>query len=200
MESLGDQSKSRLFKVEDRTIYVLPQSSALSAAPLIKPGDVIDKKYKILALLGEGGMGAVYQAHHLMLDKDVALKTFRAGELSTEACLRFQREAQAIARLSHKNIIQVFDFGQWEEGLPYYTMEYLRGQSLAEKLECGGLDSSLVLRLFVQACEGLSVCHGKGIIHRDIKPSNIFIESSQAGTDLVKLVDFGIASLTGGFL
>jgi tRNA A-37 threonylcarbamoyl transferase component Bud32/Leucine-rich repeat (LRR) protein len=158
----------------------------------------IDQKYKILCLLGEGGMGAVYKAHHLMLNKDVALKTFRSPNLTDDSWRRFQREAQAIARLSHINIVQVFDFGVSEDNVPYYTMECLRGESLAERLEKRGpLSLEQTILIFRQVCSGLSLAHSKGIIHRDLKPGNIFLvnDTPAAGADLVKIVDFGLAGL-----
>jgi serine/threonine protein kinase len=162
-------------------------------------GVIIDQKYKVICLLGEGGMGAVYKAHHLLLNKEVALKTFRSPNLSDESWKRFQREAQAIARLSHINIVQVFDFGVAEDNVPYYTMECLSGQSLADRLKAGGqLPLEQAIRLFLQVCQGLALAHSKGIIHRDLKPANIFLasESTAAGqVDIVKIVDFGIAGL-----
>jgi serine/threonine protein kinase len=161
--------------------------------------EIIDQKYKIISLLGEGGMGAVYKAHHLMLNKDVALKTFRSPNLTDDSWKRFQREAQAIARLSHINIVQVFDFGVGEDNVPYYTMECLSGESLEDRLAAGGpLPLDLTIKIFLQVCQGLSAAHNKGIIHRDLKPANIFLASgASAGgkSDLVKIVDFGIAGL-----
>jgi serine/threonine-protein kinase len=160
---------------------------------------VIDNKYKILSLLGEGGMGAVYKAHHLMLNKDVALKTFLSPNLTGDSWQRFQREAKAIASLSHNNIVQVFDFGVGDNNVPYYTMEYLRGESLAERLSrVGPLPLDQTVQLFLQVCQAMSAAHNKGIIHRDLKPANIFLSKEEAATgksDLVKIVDFGIASL-----
>jgi len=160
---------------------------------------VIDSKYKIVALIGEGGMGAVYKAHHLLLQKDVALKTFRTRNLSTEVWQRFQREAQSIARLKHKNIVQVFDFGVTDEKVPYYTMPLLIGESLAQRLErVGHLSVIESLEIFLQVADALDHAHSHNIVHRDIKPGNIFLEQVGAKTSLpskVKLVDFGIAKL-----
>jgi serine/threonine protein kinase len=162
-------------------------------------GAIIDQKYKIITLLGEGGMGAVYKAQHLLLDKEVALKTFRSPNLTADSWNRFQREAQAIARFNHVNIVHVFDFGVGEDNVPYYTMECLSGESLADRLAARGpLPLNQTIGLFQQVCQGLSMAHSKGIIHRDLKPANIFLvnDSSAAGkTDQVKIVDFGIAGL-----
>lgn len=163
-------------------------------------GQIIDQKYKVLALLGRGGMGAVYLAHHLRLNKDVALKTFVSTSLSEDIRQRFKREAQAIAKLQHQNIVQVFDFGIADGGLPYYTMEHLDGESVAERIERKGqLELGEALYIFSQLCQGLQLCHRNGVIHRDIKPANIFLELQSSTNDAVsavKLVDFGIAALT----
>lgn len=162
-------------------------------------GSIIDQKYQVLGPLGEGGMGAVYKARHLMLDKVVALKTFRKTKLSADDLLRFQREAQVIARVNHKNIVQVFDFGLSCEGIPYYTMEYLLGRSLEDRIKCRGpMEVAAASELFVQICSGLRAAHSKGIIHKDLKPANLFIEMSlclEGIVETAKIVDFGIASL-----
>jgi serine/threonine protein kinase len=143
-------------------------------------------------------MGSIYLAKHIMLDKTVALKTFKSYNLSQEAKLRFQREAQAIAKLNNPNIVQVFDFGYVNEQLPYYTMEVLTGQSLGEKLNnCQYLEIAEAIDVFVEVCRGLLAAHNKGIVHRDLKPDNIFLESEVIGNAFsnVKIVDFGIAAL-----
>lgn len=197
---MNDQSKSRLFTVKEGTLISAVEPSSANAQQYFQPGSVIDKKYEILGLLGEGGMGAVYKVRHLMLNKNVALKTFRSANLTTETCIRFQREAQSIAKLNHENIIQIFDYGLSEVGLPYYTMEYLEGRSLADRIEVDGpLAVPDTIRLFEQICNGLAAAHRKGIIHRDLKPANIFLVRSKATSseaESVKIVDFGIASLT----
>ncbi len=121
-------------------------------------------------------MGAVYKAHHILLNKDVALKTFRAPNLADGSWNRFHREARAIARLTNKNIVQVFDFGVDEDNIPYYTMECLTGESLAERLAArGALPLDQTIQIFLQVCLGLSAAHKQGIIHRDLKPANIFL-------------------------
>lgn len=163
-------------------------------------GQVIDQKYKVLALLGRGGMGAVYLAHHLNLDKDVALKTFATTSLPDETKQRFKREAQALGKLQHKNIVEVFDFGIASGGLPYYTMEHLDGESVAERIARNGpLNIEEAIYVFSELCHGLSFCHKNGVVHRDIKPGNIFLELQSSTSDAivgVKLVDFGIAALS----
>jgi serine/threonine protein kinase len=199
MEDLiSELSKSSLFTVADKTIAAALESEEQTRQAIELLGTIVDSKYKILKLLGAGGMGSVYLAKHLMLDKEVALKTFKSTNLTQEEKLRFQREAQAIAKLSNANVIEVFDFGYVNGEVPYYTMERLVGQSLREKLDdCLFLSVDEAVSIFIQVCHGLLAAHKKRIIHRDLKPDNIFLQSQPnlANTETVKIVDFGIASL-----
>jgi tRNA A-37 threonylcarbamoyl transferase component Bud32 len=175
-----------------------PESDpATLADPMLSSGRrVVDHKYLLLSVLGTGGMGAVYRVKHLLLGKEMALKTFRTASLSAITWQRFQREAQAIARLSHKNIVQVFDYGICEDNLPYYTMELLRGQSLADKLKkYGRLNLETALPIFKAVASALAHAHKLDIVHRDIKPGNIFLDQSNVGETVVKVVDFGLAKL-----
>jgi serine/threonine protein kinase len=159
-------------------------------------GEIVDSKYRILDLVGIGGMGSVYRVQHLLLGKEMALKTFSAATLTTDAWLRFQREAQAIGKLTHVNIVQVFDFGIGKDNVPYYTMELLSGQSLSDKLaSLGRLNIEEALPVFISAADALSHAHKLHIVHRDIKPANIFLNHGATGKTVVKVVDFGIAKL-----
>ncbi len=196
-------AKSQLLTLKGETVVLATTSSDGSPAAALKHfqvGSVIDQKYKIIDLLGEGGMGAVYKAHHIMLGKEVALITFLSTDQDADYLKRFQREAQAIGLLTHPNIVQVFDYGLGEDNLPYYTMESLAGETLADRLaERGHLPLDQTVAIFLQVCQGLSVAHRKGIIHRDLKPGNIFLEKSRSSDPLfprVKIVDFGLATLT----
>lgn len=180
-------------------------STARTSKPVVEEsgsdyrGKVIDEKYKVLALLGQGGMGAVYLAHHIKLNKDVALKTFDERNLTDDNRQRFQREAQSIGKLQHKNIVQVFDYGITDSGAPYYTMEVLEGENVAERINRKGhLQLDEAITIFRELCDGLSVCHQRKVVHRDIKPANIFLELKSSTDDTIqsiKLVDFGIAAL-----
>lgn len=155
-------------------------------------GQVVDKKYSIISELGQGGMGVVYMAKHLMLGKDVALKTFISSALSEEAWIRFEREVKTLGMLRHEHIVQVFDFGHAAEGVPYYTMECLKGRSLAQSNKAKGITKvTEVLEIFSKVADALAAAHRKGIVHRDIKPANIFLTDDGD----VKVVDFGIAGL-----
>ncbi len=191
-------AKSGFFSLDSEAVDTSAQPQIGSKKFEISKDVIVDKKFRVISLLGKGGMGEVYLARHLLLDKDVALKIFGAGSASNEGVLRFQREAQSIAKLDHKNVVKVFDFGISEEGIPYYTMEYLKGRSLADRLtKCGALHPAEALELFIQICDGLSIAHAKGIVHRDLKPGNIFLENdaSLQHSARVKIVDFGIATL-----
>jgi serine/threonine-protein kinase len=201
-----DLALSRTFKLVDGVLSAADQAEQWAQAlalrggaqlPFLSGGEIIDSKYRVLALIGQGGMGSVYRVQHLLLGKEVALKTFSvATTVTSDAWQRFQREAQAIAKLTHINIVQVFDFGIGQGNLPYYTMELLSGQSLADKLKSRGrLSLEEALPLFVAAAGALSHAHKLGIVHRDIKPANMFLEQSKSGKEIIKIVDFGIAKL-----
>ena len=192
------QSRSALFVLQEKTLSLLPTNDGRQNAGFsFAAGDVVDQKYEILELLGEGGMGAVYKAHHKLLDKIVALKTFKTSQIDEETIARFQREARALAKLSHPNVVQIFDYGTTESKMPYYTMEFLEGESLADLLKREGrLRVSETIAIFFQVCHGLSAAHLKGILHRDLKPSNIFLTKLSAKQYKVSVVDFGLAVMT----
>jgi len=198
-QDLKKQAQSCTFAKQDGTLVMVVEEGRTTLDLLKKPDMVIDSKYRVESLIGEGGMGAVYRAHHLLLQKYVALKTFRTNNLTEEGWQRFRREAQSIARLKHKNIVEVFDFGIAEDNLPYYTMSLLQGESLDARLErekC--LDVEDALEIFLQVAEALLHAHANNIVHRDIKPANIFLDKShlpRAQKAQVKIVDFGIAKL-----
>jgi serine/threonine protein kinase len=148
---------------------------------------------EILELIGRGGMGAVYKARQPSLDRLVALKILPPSVAGgTGFSERFTREARALARLNHPNIVTVYDFGQ-AAGMPYFIMEYVDGLNLRELQRGGKLSSRQALQIVRQICEALQFAHDEGIVHRDIKPENILAD--QKGR--VKIADFGIAKLIG---
>lgn len=160
---------------------------------------VLDGKYVLERRVGEGGMGAVYIAHHLRLRHTVAVKLMHGPALADEVAVkRFVREARAMAALDHPNIVRVHDFGV-DGGAPYIAMEYLRGSSLGDLLD--GSDTYLPLArvrdLLAAVLDGLAAVHEKGIVHRDLKPDNIFLTDTPQG-EVVKLVDFGLARMDDG--
>jgi len=146
---------------------------------------------EILRELGEGGMGAVYQARQPGLDRMVAVKVMSPG-ISKDPTFaeRFAREARALAKLNHPNIVSVFDFGQ-AEGLYYIVMDYVDGQDLRQTINAGKLSPEQTLQIVSQVCAALQFAHEAGVVHRDIKPENILID--QKGT--VRIADFGVAKL-----
>jgi serine/threonine protein kinase/tetratricopeptide (TPR) repeat protein len=145
--------------------------------------------YEILAPLGAGGMGEVYRAKDTKLDREVALKVLSAHlEKNAGALARFEREAKAVAALSHPNILSIFDFGA-QDGTTYAVTELLEGETLREKLAAGRIPQRQAMDYAVQIANGLSAAHEKGIVHRDLKPENVFVERNGR----VKILDFGLA-------
>lgn len=157
-------------------------------------------KLRIDALVGEGGMGAVYRAFHRDLRIDVAVKVLQDRlQRDVEFCRRFHAEALAASRLDHPNLMRVLDFGQEPDGLLYLAMEYVPGHALADELNIGeALPTGRIVDLMMQVCAGLQHAHARGIVHRDIKPENVLLVSVQNddGKDIqrVKVCDFGIAT------
>ena len=160
---------------------------------------VIDGKYRIVRVLGEGGMGAVYEAEHLVTGRRVALKVIVAHLLvkETGVIARFQREARASGAIDSQYVVQVLDSGvDGETKNPYLVMEYLAGEDLSQLIQrVGVLPPDLALRITAQACLGLQRAHDPGIIHRDIKSANTFLARRDNGEVVVKLLDFGIAKV-----
>ncbi|MDJ0762844.1 MAG: protein kinase [Myxococcota bacterium] len=158
-------------------------------------GQIVDGRYKVLRLLGEGGMGSVYLGQHLIIGKRVAIKFLSIDRADdTDMIERFYREARAAAEIGHRNIVDVFDVGVLENSEFYLIMEYLEGESLASLLHrVGTIDLNTACGIFEQILLGLSAAHEKGIIHRDLKPENIFIVSHKYDEPTIKLIDFGIS-------
>ena len=160
------------------------------APPRLLSGTVIGP-YQVVALLGGGGMGDVYQAIDTRLHRQVALKFVAANQSNhTEALERFRREARAVSALNHPKICTLYDIGEYEER-PFLVMELLQGQTLKERLAGGIPPPAEVAALGIQICRALEAAHAKGIVHRDLKPANICITSDGR----VKVLDFGVAKL-----
>jgi serine/threonine-protein kinase len=151
--------------------------------------------YRILDVLGRGGMGNVYRAEHVKLGREVALKLLRGDYASRrDAVARFFQEARTVNRVRHRNIVDVTDFVELDDGTTFIIMELLTGQSLGNWARTG-IDLPRALAVLVQICDGLAAAHEIGVIHRDLKPDNIFIVPTADGAELVKLLDFGVAKL-----
>lgn len=163
-------------------------------------GAVVAGKYRIERLLGRGGMGAVYQATHLAIGKRVALKFLeRDVARDRDAALRFQREAEAASSVESAHIVQIFDSGTSDDGLPFLVMELLQGEDLRARLKREGrLELPDVVHIAAQVLRGLSRAHDAHIVHRDLKPDNIFLCSRDDDPMFVKIVDFGISKIVRG--
>ncbi len=151
-------------------------------------------QYHLGRRLGAGGMGEVYLAEHHLLKRPCAIKLIRPDRADDpRALIRFEREVQATARLTHPNTVEIFDYGHTSDGTFFYVMEYLRGLALDELVERHGpLPASRVIYLLRQACGALTEAHQAGMIHRDLKPGNLFAASRGGIHDIVKLLDFGL--------
>src|SRR6185312_14102977 len=155
----------------------------------MRPGDIVRDRYELLELAGVGGMGEVFRARDRLTGHVVAVKVRldRTGAVDP----RFEREAKAIAELSHPGLVRYVDHGVIESGEQFLTMEWLDGEDLAQRLARRRLDVDEAVTLAQRVSEALSVVHARGIIHRDLKPSNLFLVDRAA--DKTKLLDFGIA-------
>ncbi len=172
-----------------------PGASAAPGDPHV--GEVVNGKYRVEALIGQGGMGRVYRARHLALDRAVVLKMLHRGFSGDPAVAeRFQREARAASRLDHPNSIAVLDFGQAEDGTLFMVMEYLAGKDLARVIaEEFPLGDARIIRIGAQILSALAEAHARGVVHRDLKPENVMVEPRRDEPDFVKVLDFGIAKI-----
>jgi serine/threonine-protein kinase len=160
-------------------------------------GTVLEGAYRITRLIGEGGMGAVYEAMQLRLNKRVAIKLMaRDLAANREALARFHREAEITSHLGHPHLVTVFDFGQAESGEPYLVMEYLEGEDLDHRLRrLGRLPIETTVHVVRQVASALNAAHDQGVVHRDLKPGNVFLVQVPGEPDFVKVLDFGISKM-----
>ncbi len=188
--------------IEDAARFC-PYCGAASAATQDAPADpwigrVVNGKFRVEALVGQGGMGRVYRAKHLTLDRPVVLKMLHK-DFSTDPQVvqRFQREARAASRLNHPNSIAVLDFGEAEDGTLFMAMEFLAGRDLARIVaDEFPLGEGRIVRIGAQILSALAEAHVQGIVHRDLKPENVMVEPRRGEPDFVKVLDFGIAKIT----
>ncbi|HET6851875.1 MAG TPA: serine/threonine-protein kinase [Pyrinomonadaceae bacterium] len=160
-------------------------------------GRTLDEKYCVEERLGAGGMGAVYRARHLLMDRPVAIKVLHQRLVEDEAArVRFHMEARAAVLLQHSNAVSVTDFGQTSEGCVYIVMELLEGRTLREILSREApLETARAVSIMLQVSDAVAAAHEAGIIHRDLKPANILVTQSADQPAVVKVLDFGIAKL-----
>ena len=171
-----------------------PPPTPAADGPELRIGTVLGS-YRLVDLLGKGGMGFVYRAEHIKLGREVALKLLRNDYAARrDAVLRFFQEAKTVNRVRHRNIVDVTDYVDLDDGTTFIIMEYLRGQSLGRWAR-GGIDLPRALAVLVQICDGLGAAHAVGVIHRDLKPDNVIVVPTSDGAELVKLLDFGVAKL-----
>jgi serine/threonine-protein kinase len=163
-------------------------------------GTVLARKYRLDAILGEGGMGVVYDAHHLRLDRRVAVKFLHEQHAQDVKLVeRFFSEAQAAARMRHPNVVDVHDVDHTEDGAVYMVLEHLEGEPLSAFLAREkNVSVAEILALLSPVLDALSRAHERGIIHRDLKPDNLFLSRDAAGHIVPKVLDFGIAKLVDG--
>ena len=167
---------------------------------LAKPGDVIDRRYRIVRAIGRGSMADVYEAHDEKRDRGVAIKVLRRGiSRQTEAFKRLQREARVQEMIEHTNVAKLYGGGMTEDALPYLVMELLRGRSLRNVIRAENrIEPVRGCSYGWQCLQGLAATHSVGVLHRDLKPANLMLEPSPGPVERVVLIDFGFAALEGG--
>jgi eukaryotic-like serine/threonine-protein kinase len=163
----------------------------------VPEGQILAEKYRAERVLGAGGMGVVVRVRHIETSELFALKFLRPSTArDPSARARFLREAQAAGRIENPHVVRIPDVGTLASGVPYLVMEYLEGIPLEARLANGNcLPLAESCDLSLQACEGLAAAHATGVIHRDIKPANLFISYDEAGSELLKIVDFGVSKI-----
>lgn len=189
-----------VFCPNDGARLTTPSQMGNTPEPGVDPliGMVLSERYRILRQIGEGGMGLVYEAEHVAIEKRVALKVLREDFSSRpEVVERFKQEAKSASRIGNAHIVDISDFGVTPSGASYFAMELLEGEDLANVLEREGhVSLGRAADILLQCCKALEAAHAKGIVHRDMKPENIFLTVRDGRPDFVKIVDFGIAKMS----
>ena len=190
-----DEAGARVTGPLDGALHTAARPDGRATTQLV-PGLLVEGKYRVDRILGRGGMGVVVLATHVGLNKRVALKFLdvKDDEAPGEFDRRFALEARVCAKLKNEHIARVLDVGKWRERIPFMVMDYLEGMDLRAILRGGGaLPAKKAIEYALQICEGLAEAHAHGIIHRDLKPANIFVTKRHDGSELVKVLDFGIS-------
>ncbi len=175
-----------------------PHEPETALAVNYRADEILGGRYRIISLIGRGGMGVVYRVEQIFLGKELALKTIDTAAQSDTSIRRFQAEARAVFAVNHPNIVAVHDFGLLDDQTPFLAMEYIKGSTLSDLIHSRSLSVEDALKIFVQVCNGLAHAHKHGVVHRDVKPGNIMV-LSEVPLDTegsVKILDFGIAKLT----
>lgn len=157
------------------------------------PGTLVTPNVRLSRLLGKGGMGSVWVADDLALEREVAVKFINEVDASDEARARFELEAKSAARIKSPHVVQIFDYGVAQDGHPFIIMELLEGEDLCQRMARGPMTPAELAPILMQAATGLAAAHATGVVHRDIKPPNIFLVATPSGVPFVKVLDFGIA-------
>ena len=213
MARIGDMSNSRMAEVPppERSPqplgFVPPVRGAGGSNPPTRTitqnltGTTVGGRYALRGILGEGGMGTVYDAEHLGLGRFVAIKVLNPSQAKKRVAVkRFQQEARAAGAIGHPNICEVYDMGLLDDGSPYLVMEKLVGQTLADRISReGGLPFDDIAEVMIQVLSGLIAAHEKGIVHRDIKPENIFLARRTGYPPIAKILDFGVSKMMAQF-
>jgi len=174
--------------------------SGVSKAPEGLLGRTIDQRYRVEALLGEGGMGLVYRVIHTRLNKPLAIKVLRRENTKDpEVLARFRREAESASGIGNQHIVDINDFGELDDGSTYFVMECLEGLDLIDAIDVAQrMPEDRAVHIAIQLCRALGAAHDAGIIHRDLKPENVFLIRRNDTEDFVKVLDFGIAKVANG--
>jgi len=174
-----------------------PDDEQATGEPKTPAPTVLDGKYRLERLLGEGGMGSVYEARHQVIGRACAVKLLHAEFAhDAQAVQRFVREARAAAAIGHRGIVDVYDVGVSPQGRPYLVMELLRGESLGARLHGGHkLEPAAAAEILVQVLDALAHAHRAGIVHRDLKPDNLYLVPERGGAESAKILDFGISRM-----
>lgn len=179
------------------TVGTADGPASASMVPPVVSGDILGGRYRIIEMIGQGGMGSVFVAEHTTIGKHVAIKVL-GEDFAHRATLveRFVQEARAASLIRHPHIVDITDFGFVREGLPYFVMEYLEGQTLAQRIaDQRRIPWPAARDIMLQICAALQAAHDKGVIHRDMKPDNIFLIDRGGTGPFVKVLDFGIAKI-----
>src|SRR6478609_2809755 len=179
--------------IDPERTMTLGGTQGASATPQDQ-GQLTIARYRVVSLIGEGGMGAVYEAEQDQPRRTVALKVIKPGLASPELLRRFAQESQALGRLQHAGIAQIYEAGTADAGFgpqPYFAMEFIHGETLQEYVRTHQLQPRERLNLFARICDAVEHAHQRGLIHRDLKPGNILVDT----TGQPKILDFGVARL-----